>query len=279
MPKRKVNAERLKELYVSGVPLAEIARRLGVHLSTVHYWRRKLGLRRGSGGGRGRRWTKKELDFIKSNASKLTDKEMARCLGRTAEAVKFKRLRLGIRRQRRVDKELFKNLYRQGLTAREIAEKLNVDIKTVYLWGTKLGLRFSHPLKKQAESRKKLVLKTLNKVGCVTLDELSRELGIEKRLVAESLRRLRREGKVKSVKLGWGTRGSKKYRAHELFDGAVGRHELMYWFTNEYFLVDRLVPILPKNPSKGLWLAVRRCLRDFKLSKEAIDFIRYKLRR
>ncbi len=43
---RGVNTDLLSNLYQEGVPIKEIAQRLGVSTSTVHYYRRKLGLSR-----------------------------------------------------------------------------------------------------------------------------------------------------------------------------------------------------------------------------------------
>lgn len=125
------------------MPTPTIAKMFGVSPRVVRSKAESLGIRLYQCF---RNYTDWEIKFMKDNRQKLTQKEIARHLGRTEEAVCTAMRKRGFgpgkpRGERHphhkhsdYDVELCRKLSDEGLNATEIAEKMDVDLSTVFRW-------------------------------------------------------------------------------------------------------------------------------------------------
>lgn len=65
-------------------------------------------------------WTNEELEFLKNNIDNYTNRELARILNKTKNAVQIKASRLGLKREEKYhyDKSFFERLYDGNRIAR-----------------------------------------------------------------------------------------------------------------------------------------------------------------
>lgn len=80
----------------------------------------------------GKRWTEDELEYLEEKVGKIKLSAIAKTLDRSLNAVELKAKRLGLSGTK----------YESGkLTANELAQALNVDLKVVTRWVAKKGLK------------------------------------------------------------------------------------------------------------------------------------------
>jgi len=172
---------------------------------------------------------------------------------------------------------LLKELREQKLPNKLIAEKLEVHPITVWYWVKKLGLP------NQRETRQKNIEKAydvLAKLRCATISEVAENLNASHPAISKYLRTLQYQGKIRRIQVKVSRRGSSrgkgsiKYGGADLFGDLAG---VTLFFTNEQALAERLLPHLPKNPSRYVRKALTSHLRRFKLSEETVEWLYLKL--
>jgi len=172
---------------------------------------------------------------------------------------------------------LLKELREQKLPNKLIAEKLGVNPMTVYYWVKKLGL----PIRR--ETRQKSIEKAydvLAKLRCATISEVAENLNASYSTISKYFRTLQYQGKIRRIQVkvsgGGSSRGKAgiKYGGADLFGDLAG---VTLFFTSEQALAERLLPHLPKKPSRHVRKALTSHLRRFKLSEETIEWLYLKL--
>lgn len=126
---------------VGKMPPAEIAARIGRSKRAVisYCYRRRVSL---AVSRILAPWTDKEITFLRKNAEKMTQAQMAEALGRTRGSVEQKCYKLGISTQRYgeshhsarysdEDVELCRQLFDAGVSRKEICEKMEISYDTV----------------------------------------------------------------------------------------------------------------------------------------------------
>ena len=121
----KFSDEELLELHQQGLTDREIAQNLGVTQAAVNYRREKLGLENNY-----EPETFSNDELIKLHSQGYTDREISEALHVTQAAVNYRRGRLGLK-SNYIREKAFLNLYKKGLIAEEMAEKLDVSLPAV----------------------------------------------------------------------------------------------------------------------------------------------------
>jgi len=184
---------------------------------------------------------------------------------------------------------LLKELREQKLPNKLIAQKLGVPPWTVSRWVKELGLprypkgmglfRYGEKRRETQRKRIKKVYDVIRKLRCATISEVADHLNlnVHHTTISKDLRTLQYQGKIRRIQVRVGRsglRGSLKYGGAYLFGDLVG---VVLFFTDERALAERLLPHLPKNPSRHVRRALTSHLRSFKLSEEAIEWLYFKL--
>lgn len=82
----------------------------------------------------GKRYTEREINFLKENFRKYTNPELAKKLGRTLSSIQSMNSHLGLVRDRKWTEEKkseLARLYKSGMTLREISAHMNVPLNAV----------------------------------------------------------------------------------------------------------------------------------------------------
>lgn len=83
-------------------------------------------------------WTNKQVEELRRSVNHLTVREIAELMGRTKYSIYNKCIYEGIdyqtERKTDEDRALARALRKEGLTLREIAEKLETTRQTIYRW-------------------------------------------------------------------------------------------------------------------------------------------------
>lgn len=191
---RKFTDEELIKLYNEGLSDHAIARILNVYQSTVRRRRVKLGLPPHPQFCRFKKLSSEQIERIKVMWADHSTVEIARALGVHRHTISSWAKKLGLNKKRKgrpslVDPELIKKLRLEGLTYREIAEKLKVSFESVKYHCRKLGLKRLDPIRVDVEEFKKLYLENLTykeissrlKIPLSSVVSLRNRLGLPKR--------------------------------------------------------------------------------------------------
>ncbi|KYK37618.1 MAG: hypothetical protein HXS46_18390 [Theionarchaea archaeon] len=122
---QKISNDELLELHQQGLTDREIAERLRVTQAAVNYRRQKLGLKNNY-----ERNTFSDNQLRKLYNQGLNDREISEALRVTQAAVNYRRGRLGLP-SNYIREKSFLILYRKGLSAEEIAQKLDAPLHVV----------------------------------------------------------------------------------------------------------------------------------------------------
>ena len=88
-------------------------------------------------------WTRKEIEYLKANHGLISYRQIARDLGKTHNAVKAKRLRLGLRKATGKMQQTLHRKERQKTTDRQVPEHLRPQLY-MFLRAIKKGLRLPY---------------------------------------------------------------------------------------------------------------------------------------
>jgi predicted transcriptional regulator len=122
---RKFSDEELIELHQKGLTDREISEKLGVTQGAINYRREKLGLKNNYS-----RETFSNDDLLKLYHEGLNDREIGKALGVTQAAVNYRRGRLGLK-SNYIPEKTFLDLYHNGLSAEDMAQKLDINLCVV----------------------------------------------------------------------------------------------------------------------------------------------------
>jgi len=197
------NARLVEEMWSRGAKLREIAEALGVSVSTVHKYARKLGLqpkfkRRIKSAG--------EMEGVLRQVAELHSRglspgEIARQTGYSTIRVKQFLRMLRVRAEAEPSDELklkqVAELWGSGLKVREIAERLGLSTSSVYFYLSVAGLRRGSGPRKMSEEKMRQAVE-LWKSG-VTLREIARRVGVSVSTLTRHLRAANLRRKRKAV--------------------------------------------------------------------------------
>jgi DNA-directed RNA polymerase specialized sigma24 family protein len=273
--KPKIDVEELIKLYNEGLNDREIAERMGITIPSVRYWRKKLGLK------------SKHIYGHKVDVNKIIElrnkgysmNRIARELGVSYGTVEywFHKLKikpLRVRRVRRIDRMQLVKLYFDGLTYREIADRLGISPCTVGAIVSRLGIAYRRKGKDERRIEvKNEILKLIDENVYVTIEDVIRKLKISEFYAINRLRELYREGKVKCFRIT-SRRCAVKYDAYDFFGNRVGNARLLYYVDERKFIekLSRIVTIRNRSMAKSF----TRMLHDNGISEENIKYF-YKL--
>jgi transposase len=271
----KINVEELVKLYSEGLNDREIAERMGITIPSVRYWRKKLGLK--SKHIYGRKVDVNKIIELRNKGYPMH--RIARELGVSYGTVEywFHKLKikpLRVRRVRRIDKMQLIKLYFDGLTYREIADRLGVSPFTVGAIVSKLGIAYRRRSKDERLIEvKNEILRLIDENVYVTIEDVVGKLKISKSYAINRLRELYREGKVKCFRIT-SRRCAVKYDAYDFFGNRVGDARLLYYVDERKFIekLSRIVKIRNRSMAKSF----TRMLHDNDISDENIKYF-YKL--
>ena len=122
---QKISDEELLELHQKGLTDKQISKELGVTQAAVNYRREKLGLRNNY-----ERSTFSDDELLTLYNQGLNDREISKALYVTQAAINYRRGRLGLE-SNYIREKAFLNLYKTGLPAEEIAQKLDAPLPAV----------------------------------------------------------------------------------------------------------------------------------------------------
>ena len=88
-------------------------------------------------------WTRKEIEYLKANHGLISYRQIARDLGKTHNAVKAKRLRLGLRKTTGKMQQTLHRKEKQKTTGRQVPEHLRPQLY-MFLRAIKKGLRLPY---------------------------------------------------------------------------------------------------------------------------------------
>lgn len=191
---RKFTDEELVRLYNEGLSDHSIARALNVYQSTVRRRRARLGLPPHPKFCRFKKLHNEQIERIKDMWASHSTVEIAKILGIHRHTISSWARKLKLNRKHKgrpslADPELIKELRLEGLTYREIAEKLKISFEAVKYQCRKMGLRRLDPIRVDFEEFKKLYLEDLTykeiadklKISIGRVVSLRNKLGLPKR--------------------------------------------------------------------------------------------------
>jgi len=203
---RKFTDEELIRLYNEGLSDHAIARILNVYQSTVRRRRVQLGLPPHTQYCRYKKLSSEQIALIKAMWVDHSTVEIAKSLGIHRHTVSSWARKLGLNMKSRgrpssADPETIKKLRLEGLTYREIAEKLKISFESVKYHCRKIGLKRPDPVNVDVEEFKKLYFENLTykeisnklQIPLNTVISLRNRLGLPKR------KRGRRKRKVNAL--------------------------------------------------------------------------------
>jgi len=186
-----------------------------------------------------RKWTDWEVEFLRENWGKLKIPEIAKRLGRTRYAVRWKAGTLGLPTLRRDwspwEMDFLKENY-AVLPNMEIAKRLGRSIASVRMMARKLGLRKRIILRGNLEDR---ILQTVGKVYIGSISDLTGMVRCGGDTLYKYLRKLRDEGRIGFTKFSL-THRYRGYGSHELFKELSGKY--VVWTD-----VDALIEVLAEK--------------------------------
>ncbi len=121
----KFSNEQLLELHQEGLTDRQIADTLGVTQAAVNYRRQKMGLKNNY---MKKSFSDDELRNLYNQGS--VDREIGEALGATQAAVNYRRQRLALKTNY-IREKAFLDLFKKGLSAEEIAQKLDAPLPAV----------------------------------------------------------------------------------------------------------------------------------------------------
>jgi transposase-like protein len=269
--KPRINVEELIKLYNEGLNDSEIARRMGITSAKVRYWRIKLNLP-----SKHRCKLKVDVNRIIELRSKgYPMHRIARELGVSFGTIEywFHKLNikpLRVRRVRRIDRMQLVKLYYDGLTYREIADRLGISPFTVGAIVSKLGIGYRY--KNRDERRievKNEILKLINENAYVTINDVIEKLKVKKSYAINCLRELYREGRIECFRIT-SRRCGVKYNAYDFFGNRIGDSRILYYVDERKFMekLSRIVTIRNMSMAKSF----TRLLHDNKINDENIRY-------
>ena len=122
---RKFSDEELLELYREGLTDRQISERLRVTQAAVNYRRQKLGLENNYEPS-----TFADDELVKLHSQGLNDREISEALSVTQAAINYRRGRLELK-SNYIREKAFLDLYKRGLSAEEMARKLDAPLPAV----------------------------------------------------------------------------------------------------------------------------------------------------
>lgn len=105
------------------------------------------------------RWTKEEIEFLKKNYKKLSNKVISKQLRRTVKAVSAKATRIGLRKDVKISKKELMNFYwNEKLTLKDIGKICNLTAPAIRYYMIKFGIP-----RRERNERRRLRNKNLSK--------------------------------------------------------------------------------------------------------------------
>jgi len=167
--------------------------------------------------------------------------------------------------RRYVNAEKLKQLYSKGLTYRQIARELRVSSSAIAKYVRKLGL--ARRRQNLTELYGEKIMRMIREKGVITVSDVVVELKLSRPRVAELLKKLELEGKIKRFNLFRGRVG-KKYGYREFFSRLNKKAKLLYYM-DEGKLIEKLCEVV-EIQDRFMAKSFTRLLKDNKVSEEGI---------
>jgi len=205
--------------------------------------------------------------------------KVAKMLGKNPATIRWWEQKLGIRfkrKSKRYPKELKDRVVEEvksGVTISKVSKKYGIPYATIQMWLREQGIRAREC---RVEKAKKEMLKILSERGPCCVDDIAREVGLQRATV---MKVVAEDERFVAFKLMVGRRGGIKYGGHELFDGIVGRSYIA--LKDDPKTVEFVASHIPGGVTRGKARALYSRLAEFfdrDMARRIIEKAGYKYR-